>query len=540
MANLFNSLGTSLGGLTNAFGLNLRKSMVGFAADFEKARKTGAVNQSARHGSLSQRIDPMEILNTLNDYREKPETVSYELLRRTAKRNAVVAAIVQTRIDQITSFAHPVHRSLSTMGFAIRPKDGSQQKTPAVKKEQARLEEFVRNCGFGPIPGVMRNHKFIDFMKMILRDRLIIDQACFEIIPSKKGTPYAFRILDGATIRKTIDHYETDGDASKAYVQVLHQEIVSEFALGELAFLPANMFSDIRQHEYGCSELEMTMHIIASHLYAEEYNARFFKQGANIKGILNLKDDNLDQESFDDFRRQFSLMLTGASNAWKTPVVSVKDMSWVNFGQSNREMEFGRWMEYLINVLCAVYAIDPAEVNFPNHGGTGGASPAFESSAASKLKASKDKGLAPMLVWFQDFMTDYLIEPLNEDFIFAFEGLDIMDESTRADLDSKKVKSYMTVNEVREQNSLPPIEYGDVVLDSVFVQNKSQESMMAGEGEGEEGEEGDGGDGEGGGIPEGEDVDGGEDTTENTGEFNMPDWMKSEDVTIVRLNLGEK
>lgn len=136
-----------------------------------------------------------------------------------------------------------------------------------------------------------------------------------------------------------------------------------------MAFCVRNPRTNIDTQPYGFSELEQLITQVTSHLYAEEYNSKFFSQGGTTKGIINLKTDPTgigNREQLASFKRQWMAQVNGLTGAWKTPVVQIPDgIEYINVSQSNREMEFEKWMNYLVNIVCAIYQIDPAEVNFP-------------------------------------------------------------------------------------------------------------------------------------------------------------------------------
>ncbi len=70
-----------------------------------------------------------------------------------------------------------------------------------------------------------------------------------------------------------------------------------------------------------------------------------------------MKVRNVSRTQLDAFRRQWTAQLSGTTGSWKTPVVSVEGLEYINVSQSNREMEYEMWMNYLINICCAVYQI---------------------------------------------------------------------------------------------------------------------------------------------------------------------------------------
>ena len=227
------------------------------------------------------------------------------------------------------------------------------------------------------------------------------------------------------------------------------------------------------------SELEMLITTITAHLWAEEYNRRFFSSGSSIKGVLNIK-GFVPDEQLKAFRRAWYSMVSGVSNAFRTPILNGEDVQWISMHQNNKDMEFSNWVDYLIKVACSVFQISPDEVGFEIRGsGAGGGGPMFESNNESRLRASRDKGLRPLIRAFFGWMNQGIIWPLDPDFEIAAAGIDSKSEEQRMELATKAVHTYMTVDEIRADHDLPamPDEKGDVVLDPTWLQFAQAKDM---------------------------------------------------------------
>lgn len=418
-------------------------------------------------------------------YKDKPTSLSYNILYQISVKNSVVAAVISTRVNQVSTFTKPKRFSTDGVGYEIRLRNSKMAPTEEQQEVMQSLELFLENCGFNDDPG---RDDFDTFIRKLVRDSLTYDQTCFEIVPDRKGRPAEIVAVDAATIRAANEEYSSYayGSGSKpkkgeevAWVQVIDGSVVSWFTSKELAFGIRNPRSNINLQPYGFSELEMLIQQITSHLYAEEYNSKFFSQGGTTKGIINIKSDPNgigNKEQLDSFKRQWQSQVNGMTGAWKTPVLQVPNgIEYVNVSQSNREMEFNQWINYLINIVCAVYAIDPAEINFSNNGGAAAQSSVFETSQEQKLKNSKDKGLKPLLRFIESIINKYIISRFSQDYVFAFTGLDDKSEEEKAELDSKQVKVWKTVNEIRKEHGEEPIEHGDVILDPSFLNYKQQQ-----------------------------------------------------------------
>lgn len=118
---------------------------------------------------------------------------------------------------------------------------------------------------------------------------------------------------------------------------------------------------------------------------------------------------------------------------------------------------------------CAVFLLDPAELNFDLHGGVQ-QTPLFESSQEWKLKASRDRGLKPLLRFVAKQINEHIISPIDDHFVFDFVGLDELTEQEKHELRQEQVASYMTVNEIRRAEDLPDLPDGDMIQNPTYLQ----------------------------------------------------------------------
>ena len=448
------------------------------------------IKSQAVQDSKSIIDDPMALVQSLG-FKDKPNTaLTYHTLRRMATRNSVIAAIIQTRVNQVSTFSQPARYTKDGVGFEIKLRNQKEKPTPEQKKLILAMESFLENCGFAYDPS---RDDFDTFLRKLVRDSLTYDQLNFEIVPDRLGRPAEIYAVDASTIRAaSIDipegeeyvYQDTLNFNDVRWVQIIDNKVVSEFMGSELAFAVRNPRTDINVQPYGLSELEILVQQVTAHLWAEEYNSRYFSQGGTTKGILNLKGQNISKTQLDAFRRQWTAQLAGVTGAWKTPVVSVDGLEYINVSQSNREMEYEMWMNYLINISCAVYQIDPAEVNFPNRGGAGGSGGGGlgDGGIEDRLKNSRDKGLRPLLRFIETVINRYIIRRFSPDFSFNFVGLNGETEQERLELSNKQVRAFKTIDEVRAENDMEPLpKGGDIILDPTFTNyllQKEQNEQM--------------------------------------------------------------
>jgi intein/homing endonuclease/phage portal protein BeeE len=334
-----------------------------------------------------------------------------------------------------------------------------------------------------------------------------VNHNCFEIVPDRRGQPYEFVAVDAATVRlaasnsvygpndtyharqpaysgrllqhmldqergpyRSMQMYGQDAKTKASFVQIINGQIENVYTDREMAFGVRNPRTDIYIQGYGYSELEQLITVITSHLYAEEYNRRFFMQGSAPKGILNFKGDQMTPDMLEGFKRQWRASLEGVENSWRTPILqSEAGLEWIDLHPTNREMEYSAWVEYLIKVTCAVFLMDPAELNFDLHGGVQ-QTPLFESSQEWKLKASRDRGLKPLLRFIAKMINEHIVSNIDDHFVFDFIGLDELTEQEKHTLRTEQVSSYLTLNEVRRSDDLDDLEYGDMPMNPTYLQ----------------------------------------------------------------------
>lgn len=447
-------------------------------------------NVDPKRSPKSWFFDPLSLQYSLG-YKDRKYSLTYDVIKRVVNQLPFLNAIINTRCAQVATFSEP-YRTTRSLGYVIKHKDPDHPTTAAEVAFIKELESFIGNCGRlekNPYSKVPRDD-FETFIRKLVRDSLSFDSACIEIIPDNLGIPYEFYAVDASTIRIAADtspisanssYHQREGfipepggrynqmfqgheygqDVYKqdqvSYVQVLNGQIENVYSNKELAFGVRNPRTDVFMQGYGYGEVEMSITIITAMLNAEEYNRKFFQNGTSSKGILNMKGDSFSPEMLDAMKRQWAAQAQGVDNSHKTLFLqSSEGIEWIDLQKSNNEMEFAKWLEYLIKTLSGIYMIDPAELNFAIQGGVS-QTPLFESSQEWKLKASKDKGLKPLLKFIAKLINKNIIDQIDDHFMLEFVGLDELSELEKHELLVEQIGSYLTLNEARRKLDLPEL-----------------------------------------------------------------------------------
>ena len=448
--------------------------------------------QQHQDGLKSYIFDPnLESLNT-NGYRVPLKGVTFDTMRKMAK-TPVIQTVIGTRKDQVAGFAEPVDNE-QERGWKIRRKKGlfqesvSEELTDDDKRVIEEITKFIMNGG-----NVEDNkwdfEGFEEVLREITDDSLTVDQLCMEMVYSRGGELRQFYPVDSTTIR-LVDTAQTVQLAAYTkpvkgywpkYCQVWEDNICAFYYPWELTFGIRNKTTSIKANGYGQPELEDLVQIVTWLLFGMQYNGNFFSQGSNPKGFFSIE-GNVPPSALNDFKQMWRNTQSGVWNAHKIPVIETggSKVNWTNMmGGNMKDMEFHKWLEFLIVLTCCIYTIDPTECGFNLEGmhNTFG-----QDGQQARLKHSQTKGLTPILKLIQRIITKYMVEPLNEDFEFVFCGVETDDQEKVLEMDVKKIQNgFMSLEDgFRKYSDREFDPEKDTILNNVYQQIKQSEMMGGG------------------------------------------------------------
>lgn len=393
----------------------------------------------------------------LGEYYERPGAFGFDMMRAMVDQTPILSAVIMTRERQIRRFCR-VQETGKGPGFAIRHKD---QSIKIGKSEQSTinlLEGFFTNCGWESKPRQrmrLRRDNFSGFMSKLVRDSLTMDSAAIETEWKRdraKGLDGMYAV-DGATVRLcTESGYK--GDDELFALQVVQGNIRAAYTYDDLIYVPRNPRTDVMVGGYGMSEVELLVKVVTGFLNAMTYNLKFFDSNTIPKGILHMAGD-YSAEDLNSFKRYWNAMTKGVANAWSMPVLVAKNgeskASFEKFDVDVDELMFGKWMTFLTSIICAIYGMAPDEINFESF--TTGASSLSGNDTEEKLINSKDKGLRPLLSYFEDLFSDYVVSEFNENYVFRWTGLDEMD-SKQAWVEENAISTWGEARKARGQDEI--------------------------------------------------------------------------------------
>jgi len=413
------------------------------------------LRSAKRRGMTSLYIDDMQVA-AQGEYYDRPGALSFAMMRNMVDKTPVLSAAVLTRVRQVQRFCAPAGDT--GPGFRIRHADDDHKLTDDETKSINFLTKFIRNSGWEWDPRRrkrMRRDSFPVLMAKLTRDSLTMDSAPIEteMRRDREGIDGLYAV-DGETVRLcTEEGY--DGDDAVVALQVVQGRIVTAYGSDDLIYEPRNPRTDVLLAGYGLGEVELMVRVVTGFLNAMSYNVAGFDQNSIPKGMLHLS-GNYSKGDVDSFKRWWNAMVKGVNNAWALPLMVSPDQeskaSFERFGVEFNEMYFSKWMTFLVSIICAIFGMSPDEINFESF--SAGRSALSGTDTTEKLADSKDKGLRPLLSYFEGLLNDYVVSSFGEKFIFEWSGLDEEDTNQRFEMR----KLITIVNEGRQQEGLDPLD----------------------------------------------------------------------------------
>lgn len=420
-------------------------------------------------GMQSVYLDDMQ-LTIMGDYYERPSVFTFDSMRSMVEQTPVLNAVIMTRIRQMQRFCKITDND--TPGFQIRLRNHDDNPSTEDENTIRTLQGFFLNCGFESNPRKrlkLKRDNFADFMSKLVRDSLTMDSMPIEteFKRNKALGMDGIYAVDGATIRLCTEQgYQ--GDDEIFALQVIQGRIRAAYTHDDLVYRPRNPRTDVLSAGYGLGETELLIRVVTGFLNAFSYNTKYFDSNAIPKGILHMC-GNYTEEDIQGFKRYWNAMVKGVGNWWTLPVLISKDQeskaSFENLGAEVNEMMFSKWMTFLVSIICAIYGMSPEEINFEAF--TTGKSNLSGSDTEEKLANSKDSGLEPLMSYFENTFTDYIISDFGDRFEFWWTGRESQDPEQAFE----EIKLTGTVNELRAARGDEKIKekWGDAPLNKDLI-----------------------------------------------------------------------
>ncbi len=355
---------------------------------------------------LAFQSDPAEKTGLMSLYYAKIRLLPFEVLKRIAVQDDLVAAIVNARANHMASFGRPQPDRFST-GFKIEPMPGIVEQLEAEdkKKLQDDIEKATKRLATcGTVEDWDADERWItfsQFLKMSTRNALIVGRVATEMIwaADVKGGDkkfLGFRPIDAGTIYKAVPKSsqaetvrddaarllmelkkqklpkESDPPEDFQWVQVIHGQPRQVFTDDECALHNFYPVTDVELYgAYPVTPLDTVWNHVLMHLNITEHNKLYFQNGRAAKGMLVIKSDDVDDGVIQGIRQTFQASINGVHNAFRAPVFGVgskDDLAWepLDGAGGSRDMEFQYLLDMNSRVILSAFQMSPEEL--PGYG----------------------------------------------------------------------------------------------------------------------------------------------------------------------------
>ncbi len=422
---------------------------------------------------------------------------------RTLRAVAGKAWIINTCITHVSRKIKPFFKPVTSRnerGFIIH----KRFETQVLKKEDpeaTRIRDFMVSTGNYVDPS---RDDLVKYAVKLLRDNLTLDQIATEMQYNKKGEPVAFFAVDAATIERVIPEKENETDFR--YLQIVDGMPAAGYTMDNMIFDFENPRTDIYHSMYGYSLVEQAIDLITSVINTFCYNSGNFTENRLPKGMLLLSNDmnSDDLDAMEDYITE--IMSGGPMNQWRIPIIpsGEKDakIEWKPIN-TNREMEFQGWLDYLSSGVMALFGCSADELGLQSQKSQA----MFENGGADRMAAAKSSLLGDLLVFFEGYLNK-IVSKINPEYVLEFVGYEKDNPNTVADLDEKECRTWKSINEKRAEKGLDPIDLSkienpaDLPMNVQLIQCYQSNQAMNDDGMG--GDMGDFGGGEDAGFEENE------------------------------------
>jgi len=539
--------------LQNLVGEGLSKAQVsknGRKMSLEFADPVGGTltkEQIARHDEAMAAQSPLvkSVLNVLNGPGDSIERLAFEvqpsmqnqfqglwkmkmrllpddILKRIAIQDSLIAAIANTRSNQIAAFGRPQPDRFST-GFRIEPEPHYTEKLDAKKKEEiqkrvSEVEALFMTCGETTGWEDQEALNLSQYLFQSARNAVIVGRIATEMIwidKDGKRVFHAFRPIDAGTIYKAAPQKETAEavrrnalhmieslknkdleperfqNESYSWVQVVDGRPVQAFGSDECVCHNFYPVPDVELDGYPVTPIDTIIADVTMHINIVTHNKLYFESGRAARGMIVIQSEDVDENVVGFVRQQFNANINSVGKSWRMPIFGIgpKDqINWMPIDNSSRDMEFQYLSDTNSRVILSAFQMSPEELPGYAHLSRGTNSQALsESNSEYKLEAHRDVGIRPLLAQFQNFLNAKILPLLAPDLAkfcsIKFVGLDAdtaEKESTRLQQDAAV---HMTQDDIMEKVEKRPVgkRYGGQYLLSPQWQAIVEKYLMVGD-----------------------------------------------------------
>jgi HK97 family phage portal protein len=293
-----------------------------------------------------------------------------------------------------------------------------------------------------------RNISAHSFFQEVVEDLLVLDGSAIEKV-RYPGTDEIAELWPTPAEYIAIDEkWDGSNPERPRYYYVPDGQIRARFKNDDMIYMMDNPRT---VSALGISPIRVLLSVIDSELQAMEYNRRMV-MGAPPNGALNIGDSAMDTD-VERARGYFQSNVFGQSAM--AIIGGFKSPSFMQFGYSNADMQFGQWQDLLLRCIAVVYGLSPMDMGITFD--------VNRSTANAQQENTEDRGLRPLLDCVQRYLTrefvwDESFGGRENNLKFAFTSLNLNETEQKANINRVAMPGVPTksVNEARDMDGRQP------------------------------------------------------------------------------------
>ena len=189
---------------------------------------------------------------------------------------------------------------------------------------------------------------------------------------------------------------------------------------------------------------------------AQQWNFSFFKNSARPDGFLTMEGQGaISDEEYSRLKKQFSQEHQGSSNAYKIAILH-GGLKWQEVTRSQKEMDFLEQRRFSRDEIMALFRVPKTAIGITEDVNRANA------EASSYVFASRT--IKPLMQKITDTLNEFLVPEFGENLELDFESPVQEDHIAEANYYSLALDKWMSRNEIRLEEGLPPTINGDQFL----------------------------------------------------------------------------
>ena len=311
-------------------------------------------------------------------------------------------------------------------------------------RQNKRLAKRIRDLLEQPNPG----DDFWTFSQKLIEDLCVLDAGAAEVVRYIGGEIAELYPTPGEQLAVNARWDGSDEDQIR-YAWMPDGNVHATFKNADMLYLMANPRSN---SAVGLSPLEVLRRTIDAELHSMDYNSKMVR-GAPPEGVLNLGETAMDTD------------VSRARTYWESEILGqsalaiiggYKAPGFIRFRDTNEDMQFREWLDYLVRQTAVVYGLSPMDLGLTFD--------VNRSTAEQQGENTEGRGIRPTMAMFGKGITKRVVQDPSfggreNNLQFIFTALNLKESKSRADINKIAMGGtpWKAVNEARLMEGRPPI-----------------------------------------------------------------------------------